>query len=80
MGDLPESDFAALKYAMSKYVQSDRGEILPPAMAEDQHKYSAKYKPIFKIRHRNGDHKGRAFFYFGAKTNEIEPLYVLLVY
>jgi hypothetical protein len=80
MDDLPEDDFIALKHAMGKYAQSDSGAILPPAMVEDQHKYGAKYKPIFKVRHRNGDHQGRAFFYFGAKLNDTEPLFVLLVY
>jgi len=80
MGDLPQDDYIALKHAMGMYAKSDGGEILPPSMVEDQHKYGAKYKPIVKVRHRNGDFQGRAFFYFGAILNGIEPMYVLLVY
>ena len=80
MNDLPEDDFIALKHAMGKYAQSGPGEIFPPAAVEDQHKYGAKYKPIFKVRHRNGNYQGRAFFYFGPRRNGIEPMYVLLIY
>lgn len=49
MDDLPEDDFIALKHAMGKYARSDGGEILPPATAEDQHKYGAKYKPMYVL-------------------------------
>jgi len=80
MEDLPDQDFAALKYAMGRFAQNTAGEILPPAMTQDQHKYGSKYKSIFKIRHRSGSHQGRAFFYFGDVLNNVEPLYVLLVY
>lgn len=80
MENLPESDFIALKYAMGKYAQSAGDEILPPAAVEDQHRYGAKYRPVFKVRHRSGSHQGRAFFYFGAKTEGVEPMVVLLVY
>ncbi len=79
MDELPEDDFIALEHAMGKYAQSG-DQILPPAMVEDQHKYGARYKPIFKIRHRNGNHQGRAFFYFGSKKNGVDPMFVLLVY
>lgn len=80
MKDLPRDDFAGLKYAMSRYIQSSPDQILPPAAIEDQGGYSAKYKPIFKIRHRSKSVQGRGFFYFGQALNGEEPLYILLVY
>lgn len=80
MSDLPEDDFIALKHAMETYAQIGPGEIYPPAVVDDQHKYGAKYKPILKLRHRNGSYQGRAFFYYGPGRNGIELMYVLLVY
>jgi hypothetical protein len=80
MDALPEDDFIALKYAMETYSQSGPGEIYPPATVENQHKYGAKYRPIFKVRHRNGNYQGRALFYFGPRRNGIELMHVLLVY
>ena len=76
---LSRADYQALKHAMGKYAQSE-DEILPPAMVEDQHKYGEKYKPLVKVRHRNGNHAGRAFFYRGPEENGVQAMIVLLVY
>jgi len=80
MRHLPREDFAALKYAMARYAESTREEILPPAAVADQGSYGEKFKPIFKVRHRSKSYQGRAFFYFGEDSNGDLPMYVLLVY